>query len=153
MYKINANSSVPLFEQIEQKTKLCIASGAFPEGKRIPSIRDIAKVAAINHQTVVKAYRNLVGEGITAPVRGMGVVVTKGAKTKCQRYQCNYLKRQLEETLAAGALGGLSFEEMKSIVDAAVDKANAKFKIVDIKEEQEEWAQFRQDRRRMILHR
>ena len=43
MYKINANSSVPLFEQIEQKTKLCIASGAFPEGKRIPSIRDIAK--------------------------------------------------------------------------------------------------------------
>lgn len=147
MYKIDFDSSIPLFEQIEQKTRLCIASGAFQEGMRIPSIRDIAKASSLNHQTVVKAYRNLFSEGLIAPLRGMGFVVAKGAKTKCQRYRTNYLKKNLEATLDDGALGGLSIDELKDVCNTAIEKVAKKYRSFDVKGEQKEWMEFQQDRR------
>ena len=122
MYKLDFNSSIPLFEQIEQKTKLAIATGEFPEGKLIPSVRDIARAAAINHQTVVKAYRDLRMEGVIVTVRGMGFSVAIGARRLCERYRRGLFEKKRVEVLNNGTYGGLSPDEMRDIFESTLDK-------------------------------
>ena len=125
MYNIDFDSPVPLFEQIEQKTRLAIATGEFPEGTTIPTVLDVAKATTINHITVLKAYRRLTEEGLLSPMRGVGFTVVKGAKRKCETFRQNFFARRLEETLDEGKHGGLSPDEMREIFEASLEKISA----------------------------
>ncbi len=125
MYHIDFDSPVPLFEQIEQKTRLGIATGEFPEGTTIPTVLDVAKATTINHITVLKAYRRLTEEGLLSPMRGVGFTVVKGAKRRCEAYRQDFFARRLEETLDEGKHGGLSPDEMREIFEAALEKISA----------------------------
>ena len=91
MYKLDYDSSIPLFEQIEQKTRFAIATGEFPEGKIIPAVLEVARAATINHLTVFKAYRHLTDEGLLSPTRGVGFLVVEGAKRRCEKFRQEFL--------------------------------------------------------------
>ena len=125
MYHIDFDSPVPLFEQIEQKTRLGIATGEFPEGSTIPTVLDVAKATTINHITVLKAYRRLTEEGLLSPMRGVGFTVVKGAKRKCENFRQHFFAKRLEETLDEGKHGGLSPDEMREIFESALEKISA----------------------------
>ena len=74
-FSIDFNSHVPVYKQIKEKIKSMIVTGKLKKGAFVPSIRSLAKDLGVNLNTVSRAYRELVLEGILKVVRGEGYVV------------------------------------------------------------------------------
>ena len=56
---IDAGNGIPIYEQIERQVKFSIANGSLLVGERLPSVRELAVQAAVNVNTVARAYREL----------------------------------------------------------------------------------------------
>ena len=65
----------PLYEQIKEKFKELIMSGAVKEGEKIPSVRELANMLAINPNTIQHAYKELEDEGFIYSQRARGSFV------------------------------------------------------------------------------
>ncbi len=77
---LDAQSSVPLYEQIYKHIKNDIQNGGLPFGKRLPSTRKLAKFLQVSRTTVDMAYDQLVAEGYieALPCRGYFVCELDG---------------------------------------------------------------------------
>lgn len=77
---LDAQSSVPLYEQIYKYIKNDIQDGGLPFGKRLPSTRKLAKFLQISRTTVDMAYEQLVSEGYieAVPYKGYYVCELEG---------------------------------------------------------------------------
>ena len=78
MISLNYRDSRPIYEQLEEKLRRMILSGAIGEGERLPSVRELAGQLAINPNTIQRAYRELEGEGYICSVPGRGSFVRQG---------------------------------------------------------------------------
>ncbi len=56
-----------------------ILKGRFPEGERIPSVREMAMDTQVNPNTVMRSYAALQDRGIIHNQRGIGYFVSEGA--------------------------------------------------------------------------
>lgn len=87
---LDANSSVPLYEQIYKYIKNDIQNGGLPFKKRLPSTRKLAKFLQVSRTTVDMAYEQLVSEGYieAIPCKGYFVCDLEGIyrlQTECVR--------------------------------------------------------------------
>lgn len=73
----NFFGGMPIYIQIAARIRLKIFSGEYPEGSKIPSVRDIASEASANPNTVVKALTMLCDEGIIYAKSTAGNFVTE----------------------------------------------------------------------------
>lgn len=73
----NFFGGIPIYIQIAARIRLKIFSGEYPEGSKIPSVRDIAGEASANPNTVVKALSMLCDEGIIYSKSTAGNFVTE----------------------------------------------------------------------------
>ena len=55
----NFNDNAPIYLQIVNTLKRNIASGAYPPGSRLPSVRDLALEAGVNPNTMQRALSEL----------------------------------------------------------------------------------------------
>ncbi|WP_041078635.1 GntR family transcriptional regulator [Thermotoga caldifontis] len=76
-FRVDFSSHVPVYKQIKEKLKLLLLSGELKPGDFVPSIRTLANDLGVNVNTVARAYRELVAEGVLEPVRGEGYVVKR----------------------------------------------------------------------------
>ncbi|HOJ88896.1 MAG TPA: GntR family transcriptional regulator [Pseudothermotoga sp.] len=74
-FAIDFSSHVPVYQQIKERIKSLIKSGKLQRGQFVPSIRSLAEDIQVNINTVARAYRELVNEGVLEPVRGEGYIV------------------------------------------------------------------------------
>lgn len=72
---LDAQSSVPLYEQVYKHIKKEIQDGGLPFGKRLPSTRNLAKFLQVSRTTVDMAYSQLVSEGYIEAVPCSGYFV------------------------------------------------------------------------------
>ena len=72
MISLNYRDPRPIYEQLEEKLRRLILSGAIAEGERLPSVRDLAGQLAINPNTIQRAYRELEQKGFIYSVPGKG---------------------------------------------------------------------------------
>ena len=75
MIQLDFSDHRPLYEQIKEKLKELIISGALGENEKIPSVRELASSLAINPNTIQKAYKNLENEGYIYSRRASGSFV------------------------------------------------------------------------------
>ena len=74
-FKIDFTSHVPVYKQIKERFKVLILTGELKPGDFVPSIRTLADDLNVNVNTVARAYRELVVEGVLEPVRGEGYLI------------------------------------------------------------------------------
>jgi len=74
------NRETPIYIQIKDVVYNAILSGAYPDGERIPSIRDLAVSLEVNPNTVTRTYSILQDEGIIENQRGLGYFTVQHAK-------------------------------------------------------------------------
>ena len=55
MISLNYRDPRPIYEQLEEKLRRLILSGAIAEGERLPSVRELASQLAINPNTIQRA--------------------------------------------------------------------------------------------------
>ena len=74
----------PIFLQIAERLEDAVLTGAFPEESRLPSTTEIAAAYRINPATALKGVSLLVEEGVAYKQRGIGMFVSKGARSLIQ---------------------------------------------------------------------
>ena len=67
----------PIYAQLVERIQMQIVSGYYPPGERLPSVRDLAAVAAVNPNTMQKAFAELERSGIIVTQRTNGRTVTE----------------------------------------------------------------------------
>jgi len=74
------DSDRPIYLQLVERIQMQIVSGQYPPGSRIPSVRDLAAEAAVNPNTMQKAFAELERIGLIITRRTNGRTVTEDAK-------------------------------------------------------------------------
>jgi GntR family transcriptional regulator len=73
------NDNQPIYRQLRDRVVAMILDGVLGEGDPLPSVRNVAAESRINPLTVLKAYEQLVDEGLVEKRRGLGLFINKGA--------------------------------------------------------------------------
>ncbi len=122
-FKIDTSNGVPVYEQVARQITFAVASGGLVVGEMVPSVRIMARQLAINPNTVARAYRQLQDQGIVETVRGSGLAVSKGAKSKCLAARNRLVRQRIEQVLMEARQSQISDEEIKNIVNEELKKS------------------------------
>lgn len=105
-FRVNTESPVPVYIQLEQQIQYRIAGGHYKAGDHLPSVRDMSAQASVNANTVSKVYHDLLLMGLINTRRGVGVTVTVDAAKICRdraRAQARaVLAEAIQDCLTAG---------------------------------------------------
>ncbi len=111
MLKINTGSAVPVYEQLKRQIRLGIVSGEYPEGHRMPSIRQLAAQLTINPNTIAKVYRQLETDGFLNSRSGSGFFV-KLEKEHLSKTRKVLLSEIADEFISSAVQLGFTPEEL-----------------------------------------
>lgn len=67
----------PIHAQLVERIQMQIVSGQYPAGGKLPSVRELAAVAAVNPNTMQKAFAELERSGLIITQRTNGRTVTE----------------------------------------------------------------------------
>ena len=73
------NDGQPIYRQLRDRVVAMILDGVLKEGDALPSVRTVAAEYRVNPLTVLKAYQEMVDEGLVESRRGRGMFVIEGA--------------------------------------------------------------------------
>ena len=73
----NFNDNAPIYMQIVNTLRGNIASGVYPPGSRLPSVRDLALEAGVNPNTMQRALAELERSGLVNSQRTAGRFITE----------------------------------------------------------------------------
>ena len=116
MFSLSYNDHRPIYEQIKEKVKQLIISGAMPADTQLPSVRDLAQQMAINPNTIQRAYKELEAEGYIYSVRAKGNFVAPVQKSALQD-RCTELLASLVKTVRELAFAGVPKAEVLARVE------------------------------------
>ncbi|HSW58644.1 MAG TPA: substrate-binding domain-containing protein [Dehalococcoidales bacterium] len=105
--QIDNSAGTPIFRQISEQIKQGIASKNIQPGKRLPTVRQLARSLGVNPGTVSRAYSELKQEKIVIPRRGGGTIVATRQDNPLviklrQRRLSNLVNNHILETLSLG---------------------------------------------------
>lgn len=110
---------------LQMADRLCddILIDTYPEGERIPSVRDYAVSLEVNANTAFKAYEYLARAEVIFNKRGMGYFVSPGAKDKIHaERRADFIRRVLPEVFRNMTLLGISMPEVAQIYSDYAEK-------------------------------
>jgi len=75
--KWSFSNDLPIYAQLIEQIKVGIATGEFPPGGRLPSVRDLAMEAGVNPNTMQRALAQLEADELVYSQRTAGRFVTE----------------------------------------------------------------------------
>ena len=117
------NDSQPIYRQLRDRGVHMILDGVLKEGDPLPSVRNVAAEYRVNPLTVLKAYQQLVDEGLVEMKRGLGMFVKAGArdlllKAERQKFLAEEWPRVAEKIQRLGL-------QSKELMDAAANRRSS----------------------------
>ncbi len=73
----NMDSDRPIYAQLVERIQMQIVSGYYPSGSRLPSVRELAAIAAVNPNTMQRAFAELERSELIVTQRTVGRIVTE----------------------------------------------------------------------------
>src|SRR4051812_3102279 len=74
---LTRESPVPLRAQLALQVEVAIVTGQLPPGKKLPSVRELARRLKLHHNTIAAAYGDLTERGLVEARRGSGLYVSR----------------------------------------------------------------------------
>ncbi len=118
------SGDLPIYVQLIRQLEEGIVSGAFPQGGRLPTVRDLAQEAGVNPNTMQRAMAELERGGLVYSQRTAGRFVTEdqacieSAKRKLAQEQIQHFLEAMERL-------GYQQEELPELLrQAYVEKEN-----------------------------
>ena len=71
-------SDRPIYRQLMENVITGIIDGLYPEGEKLPSVKQLARQYQVHPLTVARAYREL--SNLTKTRRGIGAIVREGVR-------------------------------------------------------------------------
>jgi Predicted transcriptional regulators len=115
------NSSRPIYQQIVDEIELRILNSTYEMGMRLPSVRDLAVLAAVNPNTMQRALAELEEMGLVTTQRNTGRTVTTD-ETAVSRARDSKANLLAETFLMQMKALGISRQEVISRLAKGEDK-------------------------------
>lgn len=120
----NLDSDRPIFLQIVERIQMDIIAGRYAPGDKLPSVRDLAGEAAVNPNTMQKAFTELERTGLVHSVRTSGRYITEDT-TMIEELKASLAKEKINEFLEMMQKLGYKNEEILSLMNQTM-KGDAK---------------------------
>ena len=121
------NDSQPIYRQLRDRGVHMILDGILKEGDPLPSVRNVAAEYRVNPLTVLKAYQQLVDEGLVETKRGLGMFVKAGARALLLEVERQkFLEEEWPRLAATIQRLGLTQKELDDAARASSRKAGKK---------------------------
>jgi GntR family transcriptional regulator len=113
-FSLDGRSGLSPYLQVVQQVKQALRLGLLREGDQLPTVKDVVASLAINPNTVLKAYKELEGEGLVAARQGVGTFVTRSlAGPSLAAHEP--LRKDLRRWLAKARLAGLDDDSIEAL--------------------------------------
>lgn len=120
--KFEFDNNIPIYIQLVEQLKICIISGYFKLGERLPSVRDLALKTKVNPNTMQKALGELEELKLIYTERTNGKFVTEN-KNLIDKYRNEYAKELSKKyILSMKNIGFSEFETIKYLKEIGGDK-------------------------------
>jgi GntR family transcriptional regulator len=106
--RIDLGSPVPAYRQVANALRALLVAGAFPVGKPLPTVRQLAVDLGVHHNTSADAYRVLAEEGWLDLRRRHGAIVLDRSRPRPSREARPSLVQRLRELTAEAQAAGLA---------------------------------------------
>ena len=120
------NDGQPIYRQVRDRVVAMILDGVWKEGDSLPSVRVVAAEYRINPLTVLKAYQQLVDEGLAETKRGRGMFINAGARNRLLKGERKrFLGQEWPRIAARIQRLGLNAQELLDAVASGASEAEA----------------------------
>lgn len=119
MILIDYKDTRPIYEQIVDKLKILILSGAMEPESKLPSVRQMAVELSLNPNTVQRAYAELERTGFIYTIKGRGNFVCENRRLLDEKR--TELKNKCRDLLAEARAVGISRKEMIQFMEEIED--------------------------------
>jgi GntR family transcriptional regulator len=113
-FSLDSRSGLAPYLQVAQQVRQALRLGLLREGDQLPTVKEVVATLAINPNTVLKAYRELEGEGLVAARQGIGTFVTRSL-TDASLAAHEPLRQDLRRWLARARRAGLDEESIEAL--------------------------------------
>lgn len=111
---LSRNSDVPLRQQLAEQIVFLITTGQLRAGEELPSVRAMARIVKVHHNTVSEAYQDLVRRSWLTRKRGSRLIVgTNDGTTKPIKPSLDAL---INETIQRASNMGYSLQALRECV-------------------------------------
>ena len=105
-----------IYEQVADHVCEMILRQVWPEGERIPSVRELAMELQVNPNTVNKAYASLQEREIIYNQRGIGYFVADGGRSRTVEVKREeFINEELPRVFRTLDLLSIDMEELESL--------------------------------------
>lgn len=118
-FRLNPQSGVPIYRQIQDQILHGIASGQLGPGEQLPTIRSLAVELSVNPNTVIKAYMELERAGVVTTEQGSGTFIGPRLPSPLRAAERRAkLESLCSEFLAEAARYGFTVDDVVSAIEA-----------------------------------
>jgi GntR family transcriptional regulator len=114
-FRVDSHSVVPPYLQIVQQVRQALRMGVLQVGDKLPTVREVVAITAVNPNTVLKAYRDLERDGLVEPRAGLGTFVV-GLPSGPPPGTHSRLARSLAQWVRGAREAGLDDESIESLL-------------------------------------
>lgn len=119
----NLDSDRPIYAQLVEILQMRIVSGQYKPGDRVPSVRDMAAEAAVNPNTMQRAFAELERDGLIVTQRTSGRSVTQD-EAAIRRVKEQLAKNQMEDFITGMRRIGYSGQEIINMLEDVFKEEN-----------------------------
>ena len=114
---ITTGSGTPIYRQIIDQVRLGVATGALVAGDAMPSVRMLAEANLVNPNTVVKAYAELVRDGVLESHHGKGFFVAQKRQVYSRAERLRRLRQAVEAFVHEAVFLDFTADEIRQVVN------------------------------------
>ena len=114
---VTTGSGTPIYRQIIDQVRLGVATGDLRPGQAMPSVRSLAERLVVNANTVVKAYAELVRDGVLEAQQGMGFFVAEKRQIYSKAERLRRLRLAVDDFIHEAVFLDFSALEIRKVVD------------------------------------
>jgi GntR family transcriptional regulator len=109
---LDTASGVPIYRQVIDWVRVCVAGGELAPGEQLPTVRQLAVDLNVNYNTVARAYLDLERMGTVHTLRGKGTFIADRPVSHDEVVRAAKLREIVTEFLSKAAEFGFSPQEI-----------------------------------------
>ncbi len=120
----NLDSDRPIFLQIVERIQMDIIAGRYAPGDKLPSVRELAAEAAVNPNTMQKAFQELERTGLVHSQRTSGRFITEDT-TMIEDLKTSFANEKIHEFLTLMQQLGFENEQILDMINRNMKEEQA----------------------------
>ncbi|MFD1676215.1 GntR family transcriptional regulator [Alicyclobacillus fodiniaquatilis] len=119
--RINPRSATPVYQQMIDGVREGVAKGILKAGDRLPTVREMATLQGVNHNTVAKAYRELERDKVIETLRSKGTFIATTDAVPNRQEKLENMKLRINQLIVEAHHVQIPPERLKQMFTEAVD--------------------------------